>query len=256
MIDISTDGHVHTKYCGHAVGEMEEYVVAALEKGLKRLIFLEHFEAGINYFELTWLTPDKFAQYWREGEELKKKYEGRIELGLGVEVGFNPLCIDETRDFLSSYAWDRVGLSCHFFYHQGRHVNMLSRKKANLTEFSRIGISHMLEVYLNNLLEAVGQIPVDVICHLDAALRHHDQVRFEQKHLELIETILQEAKEQQIALEVNTSGFPLRGEPFPSLSILKMAQKQELTFVAGSDAHRPQDVGRYFDRLPELLNLK
>jgi histidinol-phosphatase (PHP family) len=233
---------------------MEEYIVAALGNGLKRLIFLEHFEAGINYFESTWLSPEKFLQFRQEGETLREKYKGKIIVGLGVEVGFNPLCIDEIKDFLRAHAWDRVGLSCHFFYHEGKHVNMLSRKKANLAEFTSIGIGKVLDEYFNNLLQAVDQIPANVLCHLDAVLRHHDQVRFDKRHLKLIRTILQHAAERQIALEVNTSGFPLRGEPFPSLSILKMAQKQGLDLVAGSDAHRPRDVGRFFDRLPRLLD--
>lgn len=233
---------------------MEEFVLVAIERGLQRLIFLEHFEVGISYFESTWLTADQFGQYWQEGLALKEKYKGRIKVGLGVEVGYNPLCIAETKEFLKSYPWDRVGLSCHFFYHKGRHINMLSRKKVNLDEFSRIGISNIFDGYLNNLLEAVCLIPAEVLCHLDAALRHHHQVKFEQKHIELIRQILTQAAARKIALEVNTSGFPIRGEPFPSYAILKMAQKQGLELVAGSDAHCPRDVGRYFDRLPGLLD--
>ncbi len=252
-MNITADGHVHTKYCGHAFGEMEEYVLAAIAKGLNCLIFLEHFEAGINYFESTWLSPEKFKKYLQEGADLKEKYKGKISVGLGVEVGFNPKCIDEINDFIDSYKWDRVGLSCHFFYHKGRHINLLSRKKANLVEFSRIGISHILDVYFGNLLKATGQISANVLCHLDAALRYHNQVEFSANHLVLIDNILHQAKKRQMALEINTSGFPLRGEPFPAPFILKMAQKHGLTFVVGSDAHTPADVGRYFDLLPSLL---
>jgi histidinol phosphatase-like PHP family hydrolase len=32
-----------------------------------------------------------------------------------------------------------------------------------------------------------------------------------------------------------------------------MALQKEIRLIAGSDAHRPEDVGRFFDKIPELL---
>ena len=90
MIDTKTDGHVHTRYCNHAVGEMDEYARAAVERGLDKIVFLEHFEAGINYFKPTWASKDDFKLFIKEGESLKKRYSGTLEIGLGVEVGYNP----------------------------------------------------------------------------------------------------------------------------------------------------------------------
>ena len=34
LIDITCDGHVHTALCQHAVGAMEDYVRAAIDRGL------------------------------------------------------------------------------------------------------------------------------------------------------------------------------------------------------------------------------
>ena len=39
---------------------MEEYVQAAIKLGLRRITFLEHLEAGIDYFETTWLSDENF----------------------------------------------------------------------------------------------------------------------------------------------------------------------------------------------------
>ena len=50
-LDLSQDGHIHTRLCNHATGEMEEYVLAALNKNLKTIIFLEHLEEKTVYFE-------------------------------------------------------------------------------------------------------------------------------------------------------------------------------------------------------------
>ena len=250
-IDTSVDGHVHTRYCGHAIGDMEEYVLVALERGLKRLVFLEHFEIGVHYLESTWLSVSDFEEYWQEGLLLQEKYKGQIRVGVGVEVGYNPDYLLETKKFLQKYRWDRIGLSYHFFENEGQHINLLSRKKINQTAFTSLGVSEVLNHYLRGLLVAVKNIPCTVLCHLDAALRHHPEVRYDAGHLSVVDEIVAECVTRGIALEINTSGFPLRGEPFPSLAILKRAKAMGAHFVVGSDAHRPQDVGRYFDRLSQ-----
>ena len=60
-------------------------------------------------------------------------------------------------------------------------------------------------------------------------------------------------QERGIALEINTSGFDYRGTPFPAAWIITLAVERGIPLSAGSDAHRPEDVGRYFDRLPAYL---
>lgn len=250
-LDCKTDGHVHTRYCHHAVGEMEEYVLVGLEKGLRRIIFLEHFETGIRYFETTWLTLADFAVYFATGRELQRKYRGKIEIGLGVEVGYNPEQVDETIAFLQRYQWDQVGLSYHFIDHDGRHLNMLSRKEENLNEFSQIGVTSIVSDYLAGLREAVMRLPVTVLCHLDAALRHHPEISFDAGHRCQMSGILTELAVRGIALEINTSGFAHRREmPYPPSWLIKEAVALGIPLVVGSDAHRPQEVGRYFDRVP------
>ncbi|MCK5340228.1 MAG: histidinol-phosphatase HisJ family protein, partial [Desulfobulbaceae bacterium] len=122
---MKTDGHVHTRLCHHASGEMEDYVLAAIALKLERIIFLEHLEMGINYFESTWLTQDDFSYYFKEGRRLQEKYSGTLEIGLGVEVGFNPDRIRQLQSFLDRYHWDRVGISYHFLDVHGEHLNLL-----------------------------------------------------------------------------------------------------------------------------------
>jgi histidinol phosphatase-like PHP family hydrolase len=41
--------------------------------------------------------------------------------------------------------------------------------------------------------------------------------------------------------------------PFPSLDLAQKAQKLGIPMVAGSDAHNPSQVGRYFKRLSDDL---
>lgn len=252
MIDTSVDGHVHTHLCHHAKGEMEEYVQAAIEHGLKKLVFLEHLEMGIKYPESTWLTEDDFAVYHEEGQRLHDKYHNQLDIGLGVEAGYNPACYQKILDFLNRYQWDRIGISYHFFEINGRHFNVVSSKQMNLEAFGRFGIDKVTTSYFEHLGNAVERLPGDVLCHLDAVLRYHPEASFTNRHLDMVRDIFRAMASKNMALEVNTSGYRLRNEPFPAPFLLKEAARHGIQLVAGSDAHRPQDVGRYFDRLNTL----
>jgi len=252
-IDISVDGHVHTSLCHHARGEMEEYILSAISRGLRKLIFLEHLEVGINYFESTWLTAEDFDFYHKEGKRLQQKYQGRIEVGLGVEVGYNPSFPEEILQRLALHTWDRIGISYHFLETDSGHLNMVSRKQVNIDRLDQVGVNEVICRYYRNLQQAVNNLPGQVLCHIDAVLRHHQDVICTPEHSALIDELLDAVAKKGMALEVNTSGYGKRDAPYPSVEILKRAAKRNIPLVAGSDAHRPEDVGRYFDRLPELM---
>jgi histidinol-phosphatase (PHP family) len=253
MIDTTIDGHVHTKLCHHARGEMEDYVQAAIKRGLEKLIFLEHLEVGINYFESTWLTEDDFIYYHEEGRRLQEKYHGSIEIELGIEVGYNPSYIEEIKRRLALHSWDRIGISYHFLATDSVHLNLVSSKQINIDALDDLGANEVIKGYYKNLQEAVEKLPGQVLCHIDAVLRHHPKIEITPEHDRLIDDLLDAVARNNMSLEVNTSGYKIKDEPFPSLSILKKAIKRNIPLVAGSDAHRPEDVGRYFDRLPGLI---
>ena len=242
------DGHIHTYLCGHARGTMEEYVQAAIERGLQEIIFLEHFEIGIAYFERTWLSQDDFLSYQQEGERLQQRYGGQLQIGIGVEIGYNPDFLAETRDFISSYPWQRVGLSYHFLAQPGGHINMVSRKEVNVDALAELGEQWVLQRYLEGLAEGLGSLPVDVVCHLDAALRFSAPVAWSATHKQLVEQLLQLMADKGVGLEINTSGLALGRDVFPAAWIRELAKKRGVHLLYGSDAHRPEDVGRYFEQ--------
>ena len=245
MLDLRGDGHVHTALCRHAVGEMEDYVRAALERGLRQIVFLEHLEKGISYFERTWLTRQDFADYLRVGGILKDRYRGSIEIGLGVEVGYNPARKEELQEALAARQWDRIGISYHFMEVEGEHYNLVSRKGRNLENLGRLGVSRVLSCYFTTLLEAIETLPGHVVCHLDAAMRYHPDIRLEKTHYRQIDEIFTAMLRRNLALEINASGCRMRGEPFPAWELISEAMLRGIPLAAGSDAHRPEDVGNF-----------
>lgn len=253
LIDTTTDGHIHTCLCNHAEGTMEQYVERAVQRGLATIFFLEHLETGIHYHSRSWLEQEEFDYYFQEGLRLKERYRGAIDVRLGVETGYNPAAASTLQERLARYPWDRIGLSCHFHCHNGFHLNLLSRNPESLKRLAAIGIDRIVTGYFNALIEAIEKIDCNVLCHLDAVLRHYPGIEFSEDHRQQIELLLDGMKRKNVALEINTSGFDYRGTPFPAPWIIKSAMGREIALYAGSDAHRPEDVGRYFDQLPEYL---
>ena len=232
---------------------MEEYVEQAIEKGLRAITFLEHLETDIRYQPCLWLNEKEFDVYFAEGSRLRQRYGEVIDIRLGVEAGYNPQAAIAIRDRLAQYPWDRIGLSCHFFRSGGEDFNLLSRRQENLTRLTVIGVERVVTAYFDTLIQATGQIEFDVLCHLDAVLRHYPGIQFNDSHRNQIEALLDCLKEKNIALEINTSGIDYRGTVFPAPWIIASAMQRGLVLSAGSDAHQPDQVGRHFGMLPAYL---
>jgi len=256
IIDSSCDNHVHTSFCHHATGRMEEYVLSAISKGLQRVCFLEHMEEGIQANRITWLTETDFDHYFLEGNRLKSKYSEIIEIGLGVEVGFNPFHETELLNRLSRRKWDRIGISCHFHYDQDlkEHLNLVSRRDNNVLQLSLEEANEIVRAYFKNLARAVEVIPGSMVCHMDAALRFHPRREEIRLPWDLIDILLHNIKQQKMAVEINTSGIAMRNQIFPCQQIIAKLVDKKIPLVAGSDAHRPEDVGYAFSELEDLIN--
>ncbi len=237
------------------MGTMEDYVLAAINRGLRQLVFLEHMESGIEYFDTTWLSESDFDDFFKEGERLREKYHNALEICLVLELGFNPSHRDELIERVAKRTWDQIGISYHYSRHPDfpYHLNLVSRKKWNIEAITQAGCDRLLHQYFDTLTEAVDCLPGTFLCHLDAGLRYLPDLRFSQDHIDKIAALLDAVQAKSMGLEINTSGIDLRGEPFPAAPFVKMAMDREIHLLASSDAHRPEDVGRYFDRLPDFL---
>ncbi len=249
-----SDGHVHTKLCLHATGEMDEYVKNAIAKGLDEIIFLEHMEEGIDAPYRSWLTEDDFDLYFAEIDRLRELHSHQIIIKAGVELGYNPACHDKIISRLNSRKWDKVGLSYHFFAVPGeQHINLLSRMKDNHDRARQIGLDVILKKYFTDIIKAVELVPADTLCHLDAPLRHLQEVNIADQYIDLSIELLRAVKAKGMNVEINTSGFKYRNDPFPSKRILQAAKEIDVNYVLGSDAHAPKDVGRFFKEAEALL---
>ena len=114
---IKFDLHTHHYRCGHAEGTIEDYIRAAIDKDLKVIGISDHspyFASEHDHPEPEIaMAKSEFPRYVEEVLRLKAKYEGKIDVLLGVESDFFPEHIEIYRKEYSRYPFDYIIGSVH-----------------------------------------------------------------------------------------------------------------------------------------------
>ena len=240
------DYHVHTALCGHAAGEMEEYVRTAVETGLGEMGFNDHAPTFHVQDPHLAMAADQLPHYVEQVQALQKKYD-QPRIRLGVEADFVPGHEEDLRRLLNQYEFDYVYGSVHIIrdwrfddtrlypdHYQGRDAEQAHRDYFQLIQRSaRSGL-------------------FDVMGHMDLIKKFNHWAQPEIN--ELLEQTVRAIAEAGVCVEVNTSGLrrPCR-EIYPSETILTLCRRHGVPVTLGSDAHHPREVGMDFDRAADLL---
>ncbi len=238
------DYHVHTRLCNHAHGTMEQYIGCAIDKGLSEICFLDHLTLNKQGRDLA-MDPVAVPLYIYAARRLAEKYKNRIEVKVGMEVDYTPAHAEEASAILDRFSLDVIGGSVHFVDDE----NIVSSKNRNSTSSPNAGFyDHYLEL-LGKLLDYSG---FDVICHLDVIKKfgNHPPARFFDK----MDEILTRIKYHDLVVEINTSGLSHpAGAVYPAPEILRRCFEKKIPVTFGSDAHRPEQVGRAFQQATAIL---
>ena len=245
---------MHTPFCGHALGTPQDYVRAAAEKGLHLLTFTCHIPMSSPAFggPTVRMRQDQLADYVAVIEDA-----AQFGRGLGVEV----LCGIEAEVFpdlevmtemdrtLSQYPFDFILGSLH---HQ------VPAYQRWLFERKLAGDAAIIEQYFEHLIEAAATGRYHSLAHPDV-IRLYGTIRsFEPARCEpLLRRFLRVVAAANLCIEVNTSGYIKESKQLhPDPLILDWAAQEGVLLTIGSDAHRPNNVGQYFDTVVPLLQAK
>lgn len=252
------DYHLHTPFCGHATGKMEEYVERAIELGLDEIGFSGHFPypPGFDPLAPDCVIPEQlYDTYLQETARLREAYADRIKIRIGSEFDYlgpdnfyHPL--NEARRFGLDYCLASVHIVDGVIVdYSPEHL------LAGLGRFTG-GIDSVYERYYETLLEMVSNGCCTIVGHLDLVKKFNSLSDFttERDHGRLVNEILDRIAENGLVLEINTSGWdrPCR-EQYPGFGILERAVARGIHLTLGSDAHAPEEVGRHFAQVREFL---
>ncbi|MCL6635853.1 MAG: histidinol-phosphatase HisJ family protein [Peptococcaceae bacterium] len=235
---IPVDYHLHTRLCGHATGEVEEYLAAAARLGLREVGFADHLP-------LYFLPPGQAIPGYAMAEEDLPLYVEMVKKGaerspvtvrLAIEADYVPGHEEKLASLLSRHSFDYIVGSVHFMDGWGFD------NPAEIEEYSRREIDRVYEHYFILVQQAALSGLFDVMAHPDLVKKFNFRPARDLRPL--YEDTARAFKRAGVCVEVNTAGlrYPA-GEIYPSLELLQFFFKYGLPVTAGSDAHRPDQVG-------------
>ncbi|MBN2896597.1 MAG: histidinol-phosphatase [Campylobacterales bacterium] len=234
------DLHNHTPLCNHALGTPEAYLQAAIEEGIDVFGFSDH--APMHFDPKYRMSFDQCAQYESEILELKSRFADRIEVLLGYEVDYLPGYMDER--ILNAKVDYLIG-SIHFIDEWGFD------NPEFIGHYAHEDINVIWQRYFD-LIEAMANSRLfDIVGHLDLI----KVFKFLPKRPigDIAAKALEAIKAADMTIELNAAGFrkPI-GEAYPSDELLRMAYALEIPITFGSDAHAPEQVGLFRDKLEAM----
>jgi putative hydrolase len=239
---ITADYHTHTRY-SDGKGSIEDNVLAAISKGLKKIAISDH---GFNHIRIGMKLKD-IDKMRSEIDKLNERYPS-IKVLLGVEA--NPISLNgqiDVPDHLIN-RFDLISVGYH------RAVTPIAIKDAwQLFLRNRLNAIYRNEKYelsqMNTLalINSIERYPISIITHPGA--KAQIDIRLLAKH----------AAKKNVALEINphhdvyltrkdkairkaTSHQQISPK---NVEYVKIALEEGASFVINSDAHTPLEVGDF-----------
>jgi histidinol-phosphatase (PHP family) len=254
------DYHVHPDFSPDAQGSIRDFCARAGELGLEEICFTTHFEPDperdefesvIVRGEARSVSSDWAGYYLEEIARAQEEFP-EVRIRAGIELGYEMGVEGRTADFLDRYRFDFVLGAIHCLEHVAISGSKeVERMKALLAPN---GAEYLANRYFDYLQAAVGCRLFDCIAHLDIYRKYvlplwagtPEQDVFSRVVAERIGPALEYMAENRVGIEVNTSALR-RGEdePYPGWDIVREAKQVGVEpFTLGSDAHRPEDLGK------------
>ncbi len=223
--------HTHTRWCNHATGEIEDYVVEAIKKGLKEIAITEHVCIDMNSSRrLTW---KKFEEFNKELDEVKEKYKNQIKVIKGFECEHYPHYLNKYKELKEKYNYELFIL--------GQHENFTRD-----VDFFDIRSEEEVKLYADSIIEGIETGFYDIVVHPDVVLHSYEENEFS---LGQINRIYEACEKHNVIVEVNANGYR-SGRGYPSFKCLENSKKYKLKYIIGSDCHKVEHL--VDDKLLEL----
>lgn len=236
---VFADYHTHTRY-SHGKGSIEDNVRAAIDRGLTEVGIADHGPASYSVRRLGVKKPETLLDIKAEITRLQRQYPA-IKIHCGVEA--NVIGLDGTIDvpYKILQKLDKILVGLHLMvipksWQDGKHIILDNMVTYKLSKSQREEIR-----YYNTkaIVNAVKRYPVDIVTHPGYRL-----------DIDTIE-LARACKRAGTALEINVS------HGFLTEEFVRAAAGEGAKFVISSDAHKPEDVGRFADgiKMCERLGL-
>ena len=243
---MKTNFHTHNYRCGHAVGNVEDYVKVAINEGYSELGISDHAPVPSHYEDR--MKMEELGEYLIEIEEAQKKYGDKIKIYKSLEIEYFPEW-QEYYDELKKKL-DYIILGLHAFRIEGEN-KIYSAWNINTEE-------HVL-AYGKYMVKAIESEKFDYIAHPDLYMINYRN--WTENCIEVAHMICKAAEKYDIPLEVNANGIrkTLARHPewdkymYPYKEFWEIVAKYNVRTIIGSDTHdfmemedEPMEMARTF----------
>ncbi|MEW6049448.1 MAG: histidinol-phosphatase [Candidatus Zixiibacteriota bacterium] len=259
------DMHCHCDYSIDAVGTIDEYCNAALERGLAEICFTTHYdsnpnaEGDANHILIGGkrkpATIDNLAPYVENVQRAREEYYPLgLAVKLGLEFGWYPNCEKEVEKLKNCYPFEYVLCGVH----EIDNVCFCCVKEYERC-FARFSVEQMAERYFGDVITAARSGLFDTIAHLEYyrkyGVQYYGQQEIANAWRPHAAELAQALQESGTGLEVNTAALRkgLNGY-YPQVNLVNALRRIGVEVQhLGSDAHTPEDVGYDFDAAASLI---
>ncbi|MBC8143693.1 MAG: histidinol-phosphatase [Armatimonadetes bacterium] len=247
---IRFDYHTHHYRCGHASGNLRDYIESAAAQGITEIGVSDHAPAywfdGVNHaLPGTQMAVTELPVYVAEARELQSHYHGTIAVRVGIEADYIPGKAVELSVLLSANPLDYVLGSVHY---------VLGRSVFDRGRWLDERPDETFRAYYELVKDAARSGLFDILSHL-SVVECYAPPMHESLQAELYPSVADVIAASGCAVEINTSGYRKMGadEPFPNRVLLRELIRAGVPLTFGSDAHTPEQVGFGRDRVLALL---
>lgn len=242
--------HTHTLRCGHAGGDDEQYVKAAIAAGYEIVGFSDHSPYPGVIHPGDRMRMDELDGYLASIRGLSEKYRDRIELKVGLEIEYFPEMEDFYRDLRKITDYLIVG----------QHNRIL-----DAMEYDKWCDDEDVLYYAWQIRQCVEHGFADIIAHPDYFMlgRKGWSAACETAARDICAVSLQ----YNIPLELNLNGLRYGKQhyddrvsyPYPYRPFWEIISETQAPVVYGVDAHKPMNFmekERYVKVMEDIKDLK
>lgn len=251
------DLHIHIERGEYNKAWIDKFVDQAVKMGMDEINLLEH-TIRIKEFHPTFKEARKYNLYqakWFAGKEKQAhtldEYKALVteirnsDYPIKINFGLEVCWFEQHEDFI------REMLSDGFFDYILGSVHWIDNWTFNQRKYQWLGkdVNKIYQRYYEMSNTLIESEIFDIIAHPDLIACHSLYPSYDLS--ETYKSLCENAKAHNVMIEMNTSkGLGINPQ------FLEIAKQIGVTLSTGSDAHRPEDVGRKIKEVTELISQK
>lgn len=243
-----SDFHMHTQFSGDSETPARDMIERCIALGMKTMCVTDHYD--LDFPEEPNVFLFEFPRYFETMQSLRERYQSKIDIRIGVELGLQPHLQKQLTKIVSRYPFDFIIGSSHVVDRCDPYYAAYFEDKSEEEAYRR---------YFQTMPDNLAAFSdVDVYGHLDYIVRYgptKDTNYSYEQYQDCLDAALNACIQHGIGLELNTGGLA-RGmrHPHPHPDILKRYKELGGEIVTiGSDAHAPERIAYAFDNGKSIL---